>query len=88
MSASPPLSEQRITLSASVMCADFRRLGEQFRELDKAGVPYVSTHAMRPSNDPTNLLADNHFTAEANRDFAREALKVIEAERGKTRAGR
>lgn len=32
------MSAFRVTLSASVMCADFRRLGEQFHELDEAGI--------------------------------------------------
>ncbi len=31
-------SHPRIELSASVMCADFRRLGEQIRELDASGI--------------------------------------------------
>ena len=60
----------------------FRAVGP---ELEKAGVPFMSTHSVRSSSDPKNLLLDNHFTPESNLEFGREVLRIIEVERTKAR---
>ena len=35
-----------IILAPSILGADFKRLGEQVQEVDRAGAPYIDVHMM------------------------------------------
>jgi hypothetical protein len=42
-------------------------------------IPYVSTHAICPANDPSNYIGDGHFTEEANGRIARALADLLAA---------
>jgi hypothetical protein len=42
--------------------------------LDRAGIPYVSSHAVAPASDRNNFVADGHFTPEVDLRLAKRWL--------------
>ncbi len=62
--------EMRIELSASMMCADFRRMGEQIRELDASGIDRYHYDVI-----------DGHFAP--NFGFSADMIKALRGETDK-----
>jgi hypothetical protein len=47
--------------------------------LEADGVPYVSTHDVAPTSDPSNFIGDGHFTRDANRRIGQRAATTLKA---------
>lgn len=55
----------------------YRVLGPTLEEHE---IPFVSSHAIAPSTDPTNFLPDRHFTGAVDRKIAAAVLQELAAE--------
>lgn len=49
--------------------------------LEQAGIPWVSSHTAFSTNDPSNFVADGHYTESANRLFAKALLEKLRGDR-------
>jgi hypothetical protein len=49
-------------------------------KLEKDAIPYVSSHELCPTDDPTNFVPDGHFTEAANERIAESILKIVRAD--------
>ncbi len=57
--------------------------------LEEARIPWVSSHTAFSSGDPSNFVADGHYTESANRRFAQALVeKLRSADRPPTAGGR
>ncbi len=45
--------------------------------LETAGIDYISTHTLFSANDPSNFVADGHYTEPANRLLAQALLRKL-----------